>query len=130
MPSLASALTRVRDGDGEGLRSFAERLQDDLTRRLVSQLRQTRSSRLSFLRNVAESPIWSGKALVAFVARGANAMMVSRKAVICITGFSDRWRRLSDEVPQKSGGLNGSMQHLLGVYWPEFQSPKFFLDVD
>jgi hypothetical protein len=30
----------------------------------------------------------------------------------------------------KSGGLNGSMQHLLGVYWPEFQSPKFFLDVD
>jgi len=31
---------------------------------------------------------------------------------------------------KKDGGLNGSMQHLLGVYWPEFQSPKFFLDVD
>jgi hypothetical protein len=30
------------------------------------------------------------------------------------------------ELPEKSCGLNGSMQHLLGVYWPEFQSPKFF----
>ena len=28
-------------------------------------------------------------------------------------------------VAAKYGGLNGSMQHLLGVYWPEFQSPKF-----
>jgi hypothetical protein len=28
-----------------------------------------------------------------------------------ITGYPDRWRRLSDEVPQKSGGLNGSTQH-------------------
>jgi hypothetical protein len=29
------------------------------------------------------------------------------------TGFSDRWRRLSDEVPQKSCQLNRSMQHYL-----------------
>jgi hypothetical protein len=36
MPSLASALTRVRNGDGEALRSFADRLQDGLARRLVS----------------------------------------------------------------------------------------------
>ena len=36
MPSLASALTRVRDGDGEALRSFADRLQDGLMRRLAS----------------------------------------------------------------------------------------------
>jgi hypothetical protein len=35
MPSLASALTRVRDGDGEALRNFADRLQDGLTRRLT-----------------------------------------------------------------------------------------------
>ena len=36
MPSLASALTRVRAGDGEALRSFADRLQDGLMRRLAS----------------------------------------------------------------------------------------------
>jgi hypothetical protein len=35
MPSLASALTRVRAGDGEALRRFADRLQDGLTRRLA-----------------------------------------------------------------------------------------------
>ena len=60
MPSLASALTRVRDGDAEALRSFADRLQEGLTRRLASQpLRQTRSSRLSFLRSVADpSQVW------------------------------------------------------------------------
>jgi hypothetical protein len=43
MPSLASALTRVRDGDSEGLRSFADRLQDGLTRRLASQPASTDS---------------------------------------------------------------------------------------
>jgi SAM dependent carboxyl methyltransferase len=32
MPSLASALTRVRDGGGEALRSFADRLEDGLRR--------------------------------------------------------------------------------------------------
>jgi hypothetical protein len=32
--------------------------------------------------------------------------------------------------PAKSGGLNGSMQHWLGVYLPGFQSPKFFAGVD
>ncbi|MCU1253090.1 MAG: hypothetical protein JWQ49_6119, partial [Edaphobacter sp.] len=36
----------------------------------------------------------------------------------------------SKKPPEKSGGLNGSMQHLPGVYLPEFQIPKFFLDVD
>jgi hypothetical protein len=36
MPSLASALTRVRDGDREALRAFADRLESGLTRRLVS----------------------------------------------------------------------------------------------
>ena len=30
----------------------------------------------------------------------------------------------------KSGGLNRSMQHLLAVYLPEFEIPKFFLDAD
>jgi SAM dependent carboxyl methyltransferase len=35
MPSLASALTRVRGGDSEALRSFADRLQDGLTHRLT-----------------------------------------------------------------------------------------------
>jgi hypothetical protein len=34
MPTLASALIRVRCGDGEALRSFADRLQDGLTHRL------------------------------------------------------------------------------------------------
>ncbi|MFL6416720.1 MAG: SAM-dependent methyltransferase [Bryobacteraceae bacterium] len=34
MPSLTSALTRVRAGDGAALRSFADRLEDGLTRRL------------------------------------------------------------------------------------------------
>src|SRR5450631_3466561 len=32
--------------------------------------------------------------------------------------------------PEKSGGLNGSVQHLLAVYLPEFENPKFFLDAD
>jgi hypothetical protein len=32
--------------------------------------------------------------------------------------------------PGKSGGLNRSVQHLLGVYLPEFEIPKFFLDAD
>jgi hypothetical protein len=36
MPSLASALTRVRDGDREALTAFADRLESGLTRRLVS----------------------------------------------------------------------------------------------
>lgn len=36
MPSLASALTRVRAGDAEAISSFADRLQDGLMRRLVS----------------------------------------------------------------------------------------------
>jgi len=35
MPSLAGALTRVRAGDSEALRSFADRLQDGLMRRLT-----------------------------------------------------------------------------------------------
>ena len=43
MPSLASALTRVRDGDAEALHSFADRLQDGLTRRLASQPASTDS---------------------------------------------------------------------------------------
>jgi hypothetical protein len=43
MPSLANALTRVRDGDGEALRSFADQLQDRLTRRLASQPASTDS---------------------------------------------------------------------------------------
>jgi len=36
MPSLASALTRVRDGDPEALPAFADRLESGLTRRLLS----------------------------------------------------------------------------------------------
>ncbi len=43
MPSLASALTRVRDGDADALRSFADRLQEGLTRRLASQPASTDS---------------------------------------------------------------------------------------
>ena len=43
MPSLASALTRVRDGDAEALRSFADRLQEGLTQRLASQPASTDS---------------------------------------------------------------------------------------
>jgi S-adenosylmethionine-dependent carboxyl methyltransferase len=35
MPSLASSLTRVRAGDAEALRVFADRLQDGLTQRLA-----------------------------------------------------------------------------------------------
>jgi hypothetical protein len=37
MPSLASALTRVRDGDAEALREFGDRLEAGLRRRLASQ---------------------------------------------------------------------------------------------
>jgi hypothetical protein len=36
----------------------------------------------------------------------------------------------SRSVPDKRGGLKGSMQHWPGVYSPEFQSPTFFWDVD
>jgi SAM dependent carboxyl methyltransferase len=43
MPSLASALTRVRAGDGEALRNFADRLQAGLTQRLASQPTSTKS---------------------------------------------------------------------------------------
>ena len=35
MPSLASALTQVRNGDAQALSSFADRLQHGLTRRLA-----------------------------------------------------------------------------------------------
>lgn len=37
MPSLASALDRVRSGDADALRSFGDRLEDGLKRRLASQ---------------------------------------------------------------------------------------------
>ena len=37
MSSLASALTRVREGDAEALRKFADRLQEGLIRRLTDQ---------------------------------------------------------------------------------------------
>jgi hypothetical protein len=44
------------------------------------------------------------------------------------------WMRGSPEIvlelPAESGGLNGSMQHWLGVYQREFQSLKFFAGVD
>jgi hypothetical protein len=43
MPSLASALTRVRAGDSEAQRSFADRLQDGLIRHLASRPAQTDS---------------------------------------------------------------------------------------
>jgi hypothetical protein len=33
-------------------------------------------------------------------------------------------------LTKSRGGLNRSVQHLPGVYLPEFQIPKFFLDVD
>jgi hypothetical protein len=33
-------------------------------------------------------------------------------------------------LPDKSGGLNGSTQHLLGVYWQESESLKVLLGVD
>jgi hypothetical protein len=44
--------------------------------------------------------------------------------------IKDPTLRTARELSEKVGGLNGSMQHLLGVYWPEFQNPRFFLDVD
>ena len=34
------------------------------------------------------------------------------------------------ELPEKSGGLNWSVQHYLEVYLPEFESPKFVAGVD
>ena len=34
------------------------------------------------------------------------------------------------ELPEKSGGLNWSVQHHLEVYLPEFESPKFVAGVD
>ncbi len=43
MPSLASALTRVRDGDAEALRKFGDRLEAGLKRRLVSRPTATHS---------------------------------------------------------------------------------------
>ena len=43
MPSLASALERVRAGDTEALRSFADRLENDLRRRVASQPRALHS---------------------------------------------------------------------------------------
>ena len=33
-------------------------------------------------------------------------------------------------VDDNAGGLNGSVQHLLAVYVPEFEIPKFFWDAD
>ena len=32
--------------------------------------------------------------------------------------------------PEKSGGLNGSLQHWFAVYWPESQNTKSFVVVD
>jgi hypothetical protein len=37
MPSLASALTRVRTGDAEALTAFGDRLEDGLKRRLAKK---------------------------------------------------------------------------------------------
>src|ERR1700676_2234474 len=48
-----------------------------------------------------------------------------------ITNYRPLGRALGSQIgPDRSGGLNGSVQHLLAVYLPEFQNPKFFLDVD
>ena len=40
--------------------------------------------------------------------------------------------RCHDYFPHSgnAGGLNRSVQHLLAVYLPEFEIPKFFLDAD
>jgi hypothetical protein len=43
MPSLASVLSRVRAGDGEALRRFADRLQEGMTQRLASHPTSTDS---------------------------------------------------------------------------------------
>ena len=32
---------------------------------------------------------------------------------------------IMEPSPDKTGGLKGSMQHLLGVYPPEFEIPRF-----
>ena len=37
---------------------------------------------------------------------------------------------MAEQLTVKLGGLNRSMQHWLAVYSPEFQSPRFFADVD
>src|SRR5258708_39424248 len=54
---------------------------------------------------------------------------ISWSRTSCKRGF-EKLRRLRFELAQNVGGLNGSMQHWLGVYSPEFQSPRFFADVD
>ena len=52
-----------------------------------------------------------------------------------IDGFLDRsqitgYPEVDFEPPEKSGGLNRSMQHWLEVYSREFQSLKFSAGVD
>ena len=44
-----------------------------------------------------------------------------------LIGLIRKWPIPATENP---GGLNGSVQHLLAVYLPESEIPKFFLDAD
>ena len=45
-------------------------------------------------------------------------------------GLLGWWDSRPSQIPRTGGGLNGSLQHSLAVYWPESQPPKSFEDVD
>jgi hypothetical protein len=48
------------------------------------------------------------------------------RAVNSVRGLAKPCGYLAGEVSENPGGLNRSMQHRLGVYSQEFQSPRFF----
>jgi type IV secretory pathway TraG/TraD family ATPase VirD4 len=64
------------------------------------------------------------------VLRLLNEPMPDQKPVWFVIDELASLQRLPQLHTAITGGLNGSMQHLLGVYWPEFQSPRSFAGVD
>src|SRR3984885_14774502 len=51
-----------------------------------------------------------------------------RNKVLCRS--RPRWKHTKKPRHDIRGGLNRSLQHLLAVYLPEFEIPKFFWDAD
>src|ERR1700681_1053062 len=75
---------------------------------------------------LTQDRVASGKVSTLSIQMGSRCRLLAQA-----TGVEDKYR-LIGILPDssKKGGLNGSMQHLLAVYSPEFQIPKFFLDAD
>ena len=63
---------------------------------------------------------------------GHVGMASHNPSLIAVSAELERWEtacavhRRTGEVTENAGGLNRSMQHWLEVYWPGFESPRFF----